>query len=1484
MSAQFLEVVGKKREGVSILCSVVLHESMRSKCPIIELQKQISDKIAKLMQTVNDCSKKLMLLESTITYGMKISEEMNLDESFGIGMFLKVLNGLKANWRERKVNQLDKDQFWGALQPILNPAEALQPLVNSLSFTTVAKKCLGELSNQTEEEKENDDTVFDLNSLILFLKDKAIEEFTAQWTFVLEDPASLNVETMKTLFGNLKDAERLDKELEILEKYFGQIFSPDLKVYAKDYVKYPDVSKQVQHVIAIRNVFGLVGLSNETVLLQFQTIMNNGDELTPTSLHQSMEEVKQIFSSFSGNELDGVIEELSTSSELVNFMEEIVDDDIRFLIDAVEEHFDHFVSESSVSDLIDVHGFLAHLIKRKNDEKLDLQGFLSMLKESCVGHENIAGKIKQCSTNVNSLRGLYTSIANRGEMTKEVIRNCLDRGEYWVAQKDGKCETNMSYVPQGSGEEKRRTYTLPDLHDLRSRAHLIITSRKNAIKIPSNQSHESSEVIDFDDFIDQVNLLTEISNLLLQLRSSGYASYRNFWKKMKTTDDLQEVRDMLLHDQENWEKILKNARETFYFLNYYRSDQICKLYDILTNESSIDHDEVLSFFHFVDGRITKQQLQRHQKKLKEPYSNDSPEFLLSTVGEALESIFGEAQNIVRSITSEEKNQSCSKLMARVTPGKILVASLEQDSSLMINVLLTLFEETSNAFPEPYQIVFCSPQTIWEELYLLLQRCFVRSKFKHHESLFCIANVELLPNELQFKLVKAIKEKQKYCESSKTITENDYQLALICCGGDHHHIVEQFAQYTQHIAGMSDFSLGHRLKSGWPDVEVITSTLPGLGKTERIKRQALEKGMGVVTFSISGPFEPSKLIQRLKKLKLKRYHCLHLDIGEVSDLLLLNTFLFQLIVTGMVSAGNQFYHLPTTHVFIEVANTLKDKLRESLIVLKYFTQNRLVWQNYKNFLVSSKIASSVQVVCQYLNIFDRAEIDSKEVHFSGPKTSKPLPASRCQQLLAKYFASDADVTFTTLHTFLDVLAHQLLKFSKSAFFKLENLESMVGNESQNVRKNLFLALLEVSMDFASRAITTSPSPDKRNLSEKESARTLDTRIGLTGASAEDMVKRVTGMIQWEHSNHLLVVFHGLNSQAITAVYRDRSLVPLNVEELLNSQGVRGNTELEDMEALTQEKLQEKLEKIACMKVVKKDNLFSGYALTPDNILKMILIILRVRANVPIIIMGETGCGKTSLIRYLANTCGIEFCTFNFHAGISEEEITKFIKKKETHANNTKEKIWLFLDEINTCDHLGLINNIICHHSMLGRPLSKKLVFLAACNPYKLRTEEHIKTAGLEGKNTTDEYSKLVYRVHPLPEAMMDYVWDYGSLSQKDERNYIQRMVIVKELPTKYRRLLVDLLAASQKFVRNAANNPFCVSLRDVQRCIHLISWFEKMRNLKESNDEYLSKLEQYYWVSQQYKENPTIRSIVLALGHCYLSDYQPLTCAKNTENA
>ena len=57
-------------------------------------------------------------------------------------------------------------------------------------------------------------------------------------------------------------------------------------------------------------------------------------------------------------------------------------------------------------------------------------------------------------------------------------------------------------------------------------------------------------------------------------------------------------------------------------------------------------------------------------------------------------------------------------------------------------------------------------------------------------------------------------------------------------------------------------------------------------------------------------------------------------------------------------------------------------------------------------------------------------------------------------------------------------------------------------------------------------------------------------------------------------------------------------------------------------------------------------------TQDNFLKFALIYMRIRAQQPVIIMGETGIGKTAIVQYLSDVLDHKFLTLNMHEGVSE----------------------------------------------------------------------------------------------------------------------------------------------------------------------------------------------------------------------------------------
>ena len=74
---------------------------------------------------------------------------------------------------------------------------------------------------------------------------------------------------------------------------------------------------------------------------------------------------------------------------------------------------------------------------------------------------------------------------------------------------------------------------------------------------------------------------------------------------------------------------------------------------------------------------------------------------------------------------------------------------------------------------------------------------------------------------------------------------------------------------------------------------------------------------------------------------------------------------------------------------------------------------------------------------------------------------------------------------------------------------------------------------------------------------------------------------------------------------------------------------GNYQIDNLSRMEHKELFEKL-KILRTSSVDDLNLEQDYVITTDNFLKMNVIFLRVQSKVPVIIMGETGCGKTSLI--------------------------------------------------------------------------------------------------------------------------------------------------------------------------------------------------------------------------------------------------------------
>ena len=108
------------------------------------------------------------------------------------------------------------------------------------------------------------------------------------------------------------------------------------------------------------------------------------------------------------------------------------------------------------------------------------------------------------------------------------------------------------------------------------------------------------------------------------------------------------------------------------------------------------------------------------------------------------------------------------------------------------------------------------------------------------------------------------------------------------------------------------------------------------------------------------------------------------------------------------------------------------------------------------------------------------------------------------------------------------------------------------------------------------------------------------------------------------------------------------------------------------------------------------------------------------------MGETGCGKTSLIKFFSqNILNDLLEIFNIHAGISAKNIIDKIKGYIDYAiflSLENKNLWIFFDEFNTTENLGLICEVLTERTLLGEAIPANMRLLAACNPFKLRSKK------------------------------------------------------------------------------------------------------------------------------------------------------------------
>ncbi|KAL4512111.1 hypothetical protein ABPG72_005113 [Tetrahymena utriculariae] len=256
------------------------------------------------------------------------------------------------------------------------------------------------------------------------------------------------------------------------------------------------------------------------------------------------------------------------------------------------------------------------------------------------------------------------------------------------------------------------------------------------------------------------------------------------------------------------------------------------------------------------------------------------------------------------------------------------------------------------------------------------------------------------------------------------------------------------------------------------------------------------------------------------------------------------------------------------------------------------------------------------------------------------------------------------------------------------------------------------------------------------------------------------------------------------------------------------------------------------------------ILSNFVFSPDNAFKMVLIAFRIQAGLPVIIMGETGIGKTYSIKLLSQLMKYEFRVIEIDSGLHVDKIVNAILEYQNDEKWDKQKVIIFLDEVNTtyCVN-GIIKEIIIDRHINGVKIKDNIVFVAACNPYQYK-KYNVQQDNQQQNNQQQQKKsyQLEYKVKPLRESFSYCIINFKSLSEEQEQLYIENLINMYKLKNDKCDInqqdiqqLKILIFQSQLFVRKESCER-SVSLRDVNRFLVLFFYFyQTYFRIKLEND-------------------------------------------------
>ncbi|VTJ87284.1 Hypothetical predicted protein, partial [Marmota monax] len=958
------------------------------------------------------------------------------------------------------------------------------------------------------------------------------------------------------------------------------------------------------------------------------------------------------------------------------------------------------------------------------------------------------------------------------------------------------------------------------------------------------------------------------------------------------------------HFLDDWKELVSRKRREHFYLNFYTAEQLVLLSTELRKQSP--SKAALMMLSFIKDNCTPADVLRATEGF-----NEAPRHHVRTMMEKLPPLQSTEISLVTKLRAimEQSLESMSVFlpgcldlealghclarlarMGRPPVERSLPVGLQAGqpnlvlcghSEVLLATLAIYMQAPGQPLPTFDEVLLCTPGTTFEEVALFLHRCPAPVSQGH--KVYSLLFADQLSYEVACQAEALFRSLCTQCP------REDYQLVLVCdAARECCYLPSAFSQHKVHLIpqaplhAIQDYLAHHyqvpaqTLSSAavFRDqmcVGIVASERAGVGKSLYVKRlhEKLKK----------------KLNSEKVPLKIVRLTDTRVDEGRVLGSLLSfwdsqygkKPMIFHFDVT----ASNP--HVPQFS-FLDIFPKVTCRPPSEVIAMELSPERSVIEPGMDEREFQS---ATFQRPYQYLKRFHQKE-NLDTFHYQEGSV-EGTPGECIQHLLI--YCGVINPSWSELWNFARFLNCQLKDCEASPFCNPGCTEDALrGFKNFVVTFMIFMA-----RDFATPTLHTSDqSPGKHTVT--------------TDGEDEEELAPFTLRRRWESEPHPYVFFSGdhktmtfigfhlrpnengsvdaINHLNGKIIKKDVMTEELYIRLLL--QGVPFNVDFDNLPR--HEKILRLCRPLGISWALDPDE---TYELTTDNMLKILAIEMRFHCGIPVIIMGETGCGKTRLIKFLSDLrrCGAQAETMKLvkvHGGTTAAMIHSKVLEAEKTAFSNKDQhqldTILFFDEANTTEAISCIKEVLCDQTMDGQPLEEGsgLHIIAACNPYRKHSQETIcrlESAGLGYRVSAEETAdrlgsiplrQLVYHVHALPPSLIPLVWDFGQLNDTAEKLYIQqivqRLVDHVRINKEETRVITEVLSASQRFMKNTKSECSFISLQDVEHCVKVFTWFHGRSEML------LVKLNTFLCETSVSKNNfrrdPVLWSLVMAVGVCY----------------